>query len=179
MNRIRSRRLFEGMCSAGIGVFLIFWGHTYASQESPRPSSPIESFLGIVCFVDWGSPGLDFVILTQERPGQNYGVDTVEFQCFESIWVSRQMETGQPIYTKKIKDSLIEALETRKQILIYGNYTKETAYTLGRADGYLRLTSFTIYSPEGYPHAQNRFYFEGVEGGVFGCISAPPKKKKK
>ena len=160
-------------------VFLISLAlSTHASKDVPSLPSTIESFIGIVIFVDYVSPGLEFVILTQERPGQKYPIDDIKNQCFETLWVSRLFEDGQTHDLIKIKNSLLEAFETRKQILVYGNYTKEISYTLGRADSYLRLTSFTIYSSNGYPHVQDRHIFEGVVGGVIGCLAVPVKKKK-
>ena len=176
MKRIQSQWFFIGINVATISILFIFLDHTQSSQKTMDLPNTIESFLGVVCFVDYGSAGLDFVVLTLQRPKQDFLLDNIQTQCFESIWVSREMEADQPIHLKKIKDSLLEALETRKHILVYGNYTRETVYTLGRADAYLRLTSFKIYTSRGYPHVQNSYVFEGVVGGVFGCMAVPIKK---
>jgi hypothetical protein len=149
-------------------------------QEEVKISLNHQSYMGSVCSVDYVSPGLDFKILTQERPGQNYLVDDIENQPFENIWVYREYNPSKANIFNTIRSFLIEGYERgTSKVVIIGDYSTGMALTKGRADGYLLLTAIWIYDVEGSPHTKRVYSLEGgIYGGVCGCMSPPVKKKK-
>ncbi|MCJ7582176.1 MAG: hypothetical protein MUP98_16810 [Candidatus Aminicenantes bacterium] len=150
-----------------------------SAGENEKKDLPHHSFMGSVCYIDYIAPGLDFVIMTQERPGQNYLIDNIKNQPFEYIWVHREFKNKNSNAQKEIRGYLFKGYESGEiKVIISGQYSTDMELTKGRSDGYLFLTSLQIIVPDGRFHFGKSYYFDGVVGGISGC-GGPPKKKKK
>jgi len=151
--------------------------NTFAG-ETARNNFSYESFMGSVCYIEYDSPGLDFVVMTQERPGQDYLLDDILNQPFEFIWVHREFKSGNAGALKEIRDYVLEGYEAgRSKVIISGEYSTEMGLTLGRSDGYLRLTSINIFGTDGRFNIGKTYPLDGVAGGVLGCCPTKDKKQ--
>ncbi len=161
-------------------LILMIFSFSAFARETDKKNLPRESFMGSVCYLEYDSPGLDFVIMTQERPGQEYLLDDIQNQPFEFIWVHREFKSRNADALKEIRDYLLEGYESgRSKVVISGAYSTEMAKTMGRSDGYLQLTSINIFRPDGRFEISKSYHLDGVVGGVCGCIAFPVKKKIK
>jgi hypothetical protein len=168
-------------CVLGVCLLLFFSGTNIfsADQRTKTPTAlKHQSFIGSVCYIEYDSPGLDFVIMTQERPGQDYLLDDIRNQPFEFIWVHREFNPNNDAALQKIRASLLEGYELGKsKVLISGEYSSELAITMGKSDGYLQLSSINIFEPDGRRLPVKSYYLDSIVGGVIGCCP-PPKKIK-
>jgi len=157
-------------------TFFLLFPLFQAAQGNPTESKfSAQSFRGLVCSIDYASPHLDFVIMTQERPGQISLLDDVSAQPFEFIWVHRDLRTTPPKILREIKDILLKGFENGGiDVLVRGKFCPDMELTIGKADGYLVLSSIKIYVPNGESVERKSYVFEGVEGGVYGVILSCP-----
>lgn len=183
MKNFVKKKFFKYMTGAGMGVGLILFGpnlmqpksllsETYSSyinqQQNRYNDLPRMSFMGSVCRGDYDSnPDLDFVIKTQEKPGQNYLVDDITNQHYRYILVHRNFkEKNKKLANiiKKIRKE-INILNKRDQnkVIVYGRYSTESELIKEKFDGFLELTSIWIYDSKG-----NRkiLTIEDIYGGV-------------
>lgn len=191
MRQLNISNRFKSKNTAGTILILIFSfflypAFPYAIEERPlNPRIPREapftrqSFMGSVCYIDYASPGLDFVIMTQERPGQNHLIDDIQDQPFEYISVHREPESLIADILHEIRSALNDSYEGGiNKIVIFGKYSTDLCLTQGKADGYLILTDIWIYDTDGSPYIKKVYSLEGeVIGGVLGCMNSLIKKK--
>ena len=178
MNSLRKTAAFRNILLLILLNFSFVTFKAYSGEKN-KATLQRESFLGSVCYIEYDSPGLDFVIMTQERPGQEYLLDDIQNQPFEFIWVHREFKSRNNDALKEIREYLLEGYESgRSKVVISGEYSTEMAKTMGRSDGYLQLISINIFGTDRRFNLSKSYHLDGVVGGVIGC-GCPPKKKKK
>lgn len=146
-------------------------------QKGQNQRFASESFWGIVYEGDYDSnPDLDFTIKSQERPGQNYLVNDICNQPYESIWVHRDYDEKDERVVEVIEKvrSEINRLhkEGRNRVVVFGRYSPDPEITQGKFDGFLELTGIITYDKEGN---FKTYGIEGVIGGVRGWMPCDEK----
>lgn len=160
-------------------LHLFFLNAEMPAKEQKEDTFSFQSFMGTVCHIVYASPGLDFVVATQERPGQNYLIENIQNQPFEYIWAHREFKSKNAQALAEIKGCLYKGYESGGiKVIIYGEYSTDITFTMGRSDGYLKLTSIQIFIPDGRFYITKTYSLDGVVGGVNGCSCQNKKKEK-
>lgn len=147
------------------GILLFVFLIISLSAQSPKKFHS-EYFLGYIVKGDADlNPNLDFVITTQQRPGQDHAIDNIQNQPFQSIAVHRDYNKEDAKAIEKIGLEINNILLKNKfnKVLVFGRYSTNPQLTKGHFNGFLELTSIWIYDKEGNKEV---YMIEGVYGGV-------------
>lgn len=145
-------------------IFSVFLTTDLFIQNSTK--STFEYFFAHLIWGDLDSHrDLDFIITTQQRPGQDPALDDIRNQPFQTIFVHRNCTKDTASVIKKIQAALNGLLSEKQfnKILVKGRYRAFPRLFNGVFDGYLELTAIDIFDENGI---SEYFIIEGIRGGI-------------